>query len=96
VTKIVDNPLGGPYMSGCVKGLQMHRVLHAPDRLKRPLLRTGPRGSGEFREVGWPEALDLVAERLTEIRDRYGNEAIIRLGGSGACTGPSTTRAASR
>lgn len=87
VTKIVDNPLGGPYMSGCVKGFQMHRVLHAQDRLKRPLLRTGPRGSGEFREVGWPEALDLVAERLTEIRDRYGNEAILRLGGSGACNG---------
>jgi len=87
VTKIVDNPLGGPYLSGCVKGLQMHRVLHAPDRLKRPLLRTGPRGSGEFKEVGWPEALDLVAERLTEIRDRYGNEAILRLGGSGACNG---------
>lgn len=87
MTKIVDNPLGGPYMSGCVKGLQMHRVLHAPDRLKRPLLRTGPRGSGEFKEVGWPEALDLVAERLTEIRDKYGNEAIIRLGGSGACNG---------
>jgi anaerobic dimethyl sulfoxide reductase subunit A len=87
VTKIVDNPLGGPYLSGCVKGLQMHRVLHAPDRLKRPLLRTGPRGSGEFKEVGWPEALDLVAKRLTEIRDRYGNGAILRLGGSGACNG---------
>jgi anaerobic dimethyl sulfoxide reductase subunit A len=87
VTKIVDNPLGGPYMSGCVKGLQMHRVLHAPDRLKRPLLRTGPRGSGEFKEVGWSEALDFVAQRLMEIRDKYGNEAILRLGGSGACNG---------
>ncbi len=87
VTRIVDNPLGGPYLSGCVKGFQMHRVLHAPDRLKRPLLRTGPRGSGEFKEVGWPEALDLVAERLTKIRDKYGKEAIIRLGGSGACNG---------
>jgi len=71
-------------MSGCVKGLQMHRVLHAPDRLKRPLIRIGPRGSGEFKEVGWPEALDLVAERLKEIRDKYGNEAIIHLGGSGS------------
>ena len=87
VTKVVDNPLGGPYLSGCVKGLQMHRVLHAPDRLKRPLLRTGPRGSGEFKEVGWSEALDLVAERLTDIKGKYGNEAIIRLGGSGACNG---------
>ncbi len=87
VTRITNNPLGGPYMAGCVKGLQMHRVVQAPDRLKRPLLRTGPRGSEEFKEVGWSEALDLVAERLAEIRDKYGNEAILRLGGSGACNG---------
>ena len=87
VTKIEDNPLGGPYMSGCIKGLQMHRVLHAPDRLKTPLIRTGPRGSGEFREASWSEALDLVAERLKEIKDKYGNESITHLGSSGACNG---------
>jgi anaerobic dimethyl sulfoxide reductase subunit A len=48
------------------------------------LVRTGPRGSGEFKEVEWDQALDLVAERLADIKERYGNEAILRFGGSGA------------
>jgi anaerobic dimethyl sulfoxide reductase subunit A len=87
IVKITDNPLGGPYMSGCVKGLQMFRVQYSPERLRRPLLRTGPRGSGEFREVEWAQALDHVAERLADIKERYGNDAILLLGGSGAPLG---------
>ena len=87
INKISDNPLGGPYMSGCVKGLQMFRTLYSPERLRKPLLRTGPKGSGEFKEIDWARALDLVAERLADIKERYGNESIIFLGGSGACNG---------
>jgi len=87
VTRIANNPLGGPYMSGCVRGFQMVRVMYAPDRLRKPLLRTGPRGSGEFKEIDWPHALDLVAERLAGIKARYGNEAILFLGGGGSCRG---------
>lgn len=87
VTRVVDNPAGGPYMEGCVRGYQMARVLYAPGRLLRPLLRTGPRGSGQFREAGWDEALDLVARRLAAIRDDHGAESILRLGGSGSCRG---------
>jgi anaerobic dimethyl sulfoxide reductase subunit A len=87
VTRITNNPLGSPYMSGCAKGFQMTRALYAPDRLKRPLLRTGPRGSGEFKQVPWPHALDIVASKLSDIKSRYGNEAIFHLGGSGSCRG---------
>jgi anaerobic dimethyl sulfoxide reductase subunit A len=87
VTRIGDNPLGGPYMTGCVRGYQMTRALYAPDRIRKPLVRTGPRGAGQFKEVDWPDALDLVAHRLAEIRDQYGNEAVIHLGGSGSCRG---------
>ncbi|HUX76228.1 MAG TPA: molybdopterin-dependent oxidoreductase [Anaerolineae bacterium] len=87
VTRITNNPLGGPTMSGCVRGFQMPRVLYAPDRLKKPLLRTGPRGSGEFSEVEWPHALDLVAGKLAGVKARHGNEAILFLGGSGSCRG---------
>jgi anaerobic dimethyl sulfoxide reductase subunit A len=87
VTRITNNPLGGPTMSGCVRGFQMPRVLYAPDRLKKPLLRTGPRGSGEFSEVEWPHALDLVAGKLAGIKAQYGNESILHLGGSGSCRG---------
>jgi anaerobic selenocysteine-containing dehydrogenase len=46
VTRITDNPLGGPTMSDCAKEFQMTHALYSPDRVKRPLLRTGPRGSG--------------------------------------------------
>jgi len=87
VTEIRDNPLGGPAMHGCIRGYQAARTLYAPDRLKRPLLRVGPKGSGQFREIPWSEALDRVAEGLVNIRERYGPEAIIHLGGSGSCRG---------
>lgn len=87
VTRLTNNPLGGPYMAGCSKGFGAARLLYAPGRLTAPLVRTGPRGSGRFREASWPEALDLVADKLAEIRSRYGSEAVLRLGGSGACRG---------
>jgi anaerobic dimethyl sulfoxide reductase subunit A len=87
VSRITTNPLGGPTMSGCVKGTQMARALYAPDRIKAPLLRTGPRGSGQFNEISWPHALDLLAGKLSDIKARYGNEALLHLGGSGSCRG---------
>jgi anaerobic dimethyl sulfoxide reductase subunit A len=98
LVSIVDNPSFSPYMTGCLRGYQMPRVLYAPDRLRKPLVRTGPRGSGEFQEVKWPEALDLVAERLLEIRDRYGATAVLHAGESGSVRGAlhHTGRLASR
>ncbi|HYT88885.1 MAG TPA: molybdopterin oxidoreductase family protein [Gemmataceae bacterium] len=44
----------------------LDRVYH-PERLKWPLVRTGPKGSGQFRRVGWDEAIDLIARRFQEI-----------------------------
>jgi anaerobic dimethyl sulfoxide reductase subunit A len=87
VTRIADNPLRAPTMHGCVRGYQAARTLYAPDRLTAPLLRDGERGSGAFREITWPEALDRVAEKLSDIRARCGNAAILPLGSSGACRG---------
>ncbi len=87
IVKITNNPRGGPYMSGCVKGFQMFRTQYSPERLRKPLLRTGPRGSGQFKEVEWSQALDLIANRLSDIKERYGNGAILPLGGSGSCNG---------
>ena len=63
VVRIANSPHAGPYMSGCVKGFQMARLVHAPDRLRQPLLRTGPRGAGQFREIAWPAALDLADQQ---------------------------------
>src|SRR5580700_6675836 len=53
-----------PYTAGvvCAKVARYAERIHHPDRLTEPLLRVGPKGSGDFRPIGWDEALDRVAE----------------------------------
>lgn len=61
----------------CPRGQAGVATLYDPDRLKYPLVRSGPRGSGQWRRAGWDEALDYVAARMLEIKERYGPEAMI-------------------
>src|SRR5207302_11253270 len=44
----------------CAKVARYAERIHHPDRLTRPLLRKGPKGSGEFVPVPWDDALDMV------------------------------------
>ena len=53
----------------CAKGSAGIMQVNAPSRLKKPLLRTGPRGSGEFREIGWDEALSTAVGWLSELHE---------------------------
>ena len=53
----------------CAKGSAGIMQHKSPARLRAPLLRTGPRGSGEFKEISWEEALDLAASWLKPIRE---------------------------
>jgi biotin/methionine sulfoxide reductase len=61
-------------------------MVHSPLRIARPAIREGwregePRtGSDRFREVSWDEALSVVAEELSRVREAFGHTAI--LGGS--------------
>jgi anaerobic selenocysteine-containing dehydrogenase len=63
-----------PFSKGyiCPKGSALGDLHHDPDRLKRPVVRDG---SG-WREIAWDAAFDLVAARLTEVREIYGRDAI--------------------
>ena len=61
---------------GCMKGLSFHHNIHGADRIQTPLVRTGPRGSGEFREASWDEVLDRIADEFARIGATYGYEAI--------------------
>ncbi len=56
----------------CIKGWNATAFVNHPDRLKKPLIREGDR----FREASWDEALGLVADKLLQIRDTYGPQAI--------------------
>ncbi|HEY0661410.1 MAG TPA: molybdopterin oxidoreductase family protein [Lysobacter sp.] len=58
----------------CAKGSAGIMQHYSPARLDKPLLRVGERGSGEFREIEWDEALSIAAGWLQSIRERNPDE----------------------
>src|ERR1044072_7549806 len=50
--------------------------IHHPDRLTQPLIRKGPKGSGQFAPISWDDALDLTAEKLLAAEAKHGSEAV--------------------
>ena len=65
----------------CLKGRYAFEYVHHPERLTTPLIRR----DGELVECGWDEALDYIAGRLSEIKHRYGPDAIAGIS-SARCT----------
>jgi|CXWL01.1.fsa_nt_gi anaerobic selenocysteine-containing dehydrogenase len=57
---------------GCMKGLSYHLQIYNDDRVLTPLIRTGERGSGEFRQASWEEALDHIAAKMKAIGEQHG------------------------
>ena len=56
-----DNPDSRGFL--CIRGQSSREIIDNPRRLLRPLVRTR-RGSDDWREASWDEALDLVAARM--------------------------------
>jgi predicted molibdopterin-dependent oxidoreductase YjgC len=67
----------------CVKGRYGWDFVHHPDRLTKPLIRREK--GGELEEAEWDEALDLVATRFKEIKEKHGPQAFGALS-SAKCT----------
>ncbi len=65
----------------CIKGWNAHQFVHHPQRLKNPLIKR----DGVFVETTWDKALDLVAKRLSEIKERHGSNSLAILS-SAKCT----------
>ena len=57
--------------------------VHGQQRLSKPLKRTGKRGSGEFTQVSWEEALDLVYDGFSNAINRYGPQSVLPLNYAG-------------
>jgi formate dehydrogenase alpha subunit len=81
VTGRYDNQVN--YGNLCVKGRFGCDFVHAPDRLTGPLMRES-RGEA-FHSSTWDVALEEVASRLSETRDRYGPDSVAILA-SAKCT----------
>ena len=76
--KLRGNP-EHPYSRGelCPKVNRFLDRVYSPDRLRHPLIRSGPKGSAAFRRATWSEALALVASRVHAAVDRYGGETVL-------------------
>lgn len=79
VVKIDGAREGNPATAGyiCAKVRRFGERLYGEDRLLYPAVRKGPKGQGVFTRVTWTEALDHIASKMREIRDRSGAEAIL-------------------
>ena len=75
--KFEGNPLD-PQSRGrlCPRGTGAVGAVSDPDRLQRPLIRTGERGSERWKTATWGEALDYIAAKMKKIAAEHGPESI--------------------
>ena len=69
ITRVVadkENPISQGHT--CAKGLNSWQVIYHPERFKQPVMKT----TSGWKEASWDEALDLAAERLGEVKQKYG------------------------
>jgi anaerobic selenocysteine-containing dehydrogenase len=67
----------------CSKGLASAQLAYHPDRLTCPVRRIGPKASGRWERISWDQALDAIAERMLDYKDRFGAESIVMGYGTG-------------
>ena len=67
----------------CLRGLARTQWVNHPDRIKMPMLRTGEKGEGKWKEISWDEALDLIVSKIKDTQQQYGNQGLAFRTGSG-------------
>ncbi len=73
LTTVEGNP-DNSYTDGrlCVKGYTYPRRIYSPDRLQVPMRQTS-KGSGDWEEISWEEAIDIIANKIVECQEEDGN-----------------------
>ena len=82
---------GNPYVPGiegalCSKGSAGIAFEYDSERPQYPMIRTGERGSGQWRKATWDEALGYIADKLKIVKNKYGAKAIALADRSGPFT----------
>jgi thiosulfate reductase/polysulfide reductase chain A len=75
--KFEGNPLD-PQSRGrlCPRGTGAVGAYYDPDRLQKPLIRRGARGSEEWTAVTWDEAFTYIADKMQKIKAQHGPESV--------------------
>jgi anaerobic selenocysteine-containing dehydrogenase len=74
-----DHPLSNGAL--CPRGQSALELIDHPGRLRHPLKRSGPRGSGQWARISWDEALDEIIHALDRVRQRLGPQAVVFMRG---------------
>ena len=85
-----EHPITAGFLCGKVSNY-LDRV-YAEDRILRPLIRSGPKDAGEFREASWEEAIERAAAGIEAAIAEHGGEAVLPysyMGTQGAIQGGS-------
>ncbi|WP_020407365.1 molybdopterin oxidoreductase family protein [Hahella ganghwensis] len=63
-----------PFSKGfiCPKAVALQDIQNDPDRLRQPIRRT----TDGWEEISWQEALDYTAQRLIQVREEFGKNAV--------------------
>lgn len=72
IVNITGDPAHG-YTRGklCAKGYSYLRRVYSPDRIRQPLRQSG-RGTGNWHPITWDEALDIICDKMLELKHQYG------------------------
>ncbi|MEL1135784.1 molybdopterin-dependent oxidoreductase [Desulfitobacterium sp. THU1] len=81
--KLVKVETGDDQTKACLRGISRTQWVNNPDRPKMPMLRTGEKGEGKWKEISWDEATDLIVTKIKETQSELGNQGITYKGGSG-------------
>lgn len=66
----------------CCRGNIALEHLDHPDRINYPMKRVGKRGEGKWETIGWDQAIEEIAEKLSGVRVEFGAEAVATAGGT--------------
>lgn len=77
----------------CTKVSRFAERVYSPDRLLYPMKRIGEKGAGDFKRISWDEAVETICQKLKQIKEEPGGEAILpySYGGSNALLGQDTS-----
>ena len=83
VLKIEGDPTHPTNTGGlCCRGNVALLFLHHPARINHPLKRKGDKGANEWEKIPWDQAIAEIAEKLGQIREESGAEAVATAGGT--------------
>lgn len=84
IVKVEGDPLQFTTREPCLKGLSYVEQVYSKERLLYPVIRRGRKGSGDWERINWSDAINLIAEKLQQIKQQTGPEAVLYYTGSGS------------